>query len=103
MNKEIPLQRDLFTGELVDSRSPKEKRLDRERAQPEQVELFSQREVAQFGVSAHPKIPLSPKTRLELIAEDPRSEEEREADKRSDMEDKNYQLFPLVGAGDGDK
>lgn len=98
MPKETPLQRDLFTGELVDNRSRKEKRRDKKRTQPQQAELFSQREMAQFGVSAHPRIPLSPKTRLELSTEDPRSEEERTADERRDIEDKTYQLFPQVGA-----
>lgn len=94
MSKEIPLQRDMFTGELVDTRSRKQKKRDKDQVQPTQAELFSQREMAQFGVRAHPKIPLSPKTRLELIAEDPRSAEEKAADERRALEEKTYKLFP---------
>lgn len=94
MSKEIPLQRDMFTRELVDTRSRKQKKRDQEQTQPTQAELFSQREMAQFGVRAHPQIPLSPKTRIELAAEDPRTEEEKVADERRVLEEKTYKLFP---------
>lgn len=94
MSKEIPLQRDMFTGELVDRRNRKQKKRDSERTQPRQAEMFSQREVAQFGVTARPKIPLSPKTRIELALEDRRTEEEKEAAEKRFIEEKTYQLFP---------
>lgn len=94
MSKEIPLQRDMFTGELVDTRSRKQKKRDEQRRQLQQTELFSQREVAQFGVRANPKIPLSPKTRIELAAEDLRTEEEKAADERRAQKEKTYKLFP---------
>ncbi len=76
MPKEAPLQVEMFSGELVDNRTPKQKKRAREQDQPQQIEIFSQRELAQFGVEAHPKLPISPKTRIELAIEDSRSEEE---------------------------
>lgn len=85
----------MFTGELVDNRSCREKKRDKERTRPRQPELFSQREVAQFGAKARPKIPLSPKTRIELAAEDPRSEEEKAESERRALEEKTYKLFAL--------
>ena len=94
MSKEIPLQADMFTGELVDNRTRRQKKRDRERTQLRQAELFSTREVAQFGVRANPKIPLSPKTRLELAAEDPRTEEERAHDLKRELEEKTCRLLP---------
>ena len=93
MDKERLLQPDLFTGELVDTRSRKQKKRAREQAQPRQGELFSQREMAQFGVRANPKIPLSPKTRLEMAAEDPRTEEEKARDLQQMLEEQTYRLF----------
>lgn len=50
MPKEVPLQFDLFSGELVDNRTAKQKRLDREQEKPQQSLMFSQREMAQFRV-----------------------------------------------------
>ncbi len=41
-------------------------------------ELFSQRDLAQFGVTARPRMPISPNTKLELQAQDPRSSEQKE-------------------------
>ncbi len=75
MPQEIPLQFELFSGELVDNRTPKQKKKAHQQKQPQQIEIFSQRELAQFGVRANPKIPLSPKTRLELAMEDGRDPE----------------------------
>ncbi len=75
----IPLQRDLFSGELVDTRTPTQKKAERERQQPQQIEMFSQHEVAQFGVSARPVMPFSP-GKLVLIQEDLRTDEEIERD-----------------------
>lgn len=103
MSKEIPLQRDMFTGELVDNRNRKQKKRDKERRQLQQTELFSQREMAQFGVKANPKIPLSPKTSIELAAEDPRSEEQKTADERRTVEEKTYRLFPPSHSENGNQ
>lgn len=94
MGKEgTPLQFDMFTGEAVDNRTRQQKKLDKERAQPKQTEMFSQREIAQFGVNPHPLLPLSPNTKLLLISEDPRTEEEIEADRQRAAQKQTYQMF----------
>ena len=92
MSKEVPLQADMFTGELVDTRTRKQKKKAKERQTPQQAEMFSQREMAQFGVQANPKIPLSPKTRLELALQDMRTEEEKERDFQREVEKWSYRL-----------
>lgn len=63
-----PLQFDMFSGDLVDNRTPQQKKQDKARAQPRQIEMFAQRELAQFGVNPRPLMPLSPHTRLLLFA-----------------------------------
>ena len=78
MSKEVRLQIDMFTRELVDTRNKKQKKKAAALTQPRQAEMFSQRELAQFGVQANPKLPLSPKTSIELAIEDKRTEEEKE-------------------------
>jgi hypothetical protein len=86
-------QYDMFSGDLVDTRSRAQRRRDTTAALPSQGELFSQREIAQFGVSANPQMPLSPKTRLELAIDDPRSEEEKDRDRMKAAEASTYGLF----------
>jgi hypothetical protein len=93
MSKEVPLQFDLFSGELVDNRTAKQRRLDREQGRPQQALMFSQREMAQFGVNPRPKLPISPKTRLELMIEDHRTEEEIAAAIQEEALKQNYRLF----------
>lgn len=90
---ERALQYDLFTGELVDNRSAKQKRLAREQEKPEQAMMFSQRDMAQFGVDAHPKIPLSDHTTLGLLFEDHRTEEEKAADIQRQALENNLKMF----------
>lgn len=90
MGKEVSLQYDLFTGELVDARSTKDKRRDKQHHQSYQTEMFSQRDLAQFGVRAKPQLPLSPKTRLELEAFDPRTDDEKEYDQMRAAEAQTY-------------
>jgi len=90
---EPTLQLSLFTGESVDNRTPKQKRLAREQDKPQQAMMFSQRDMAQFGVEAHPKLPLSSKTRLELMVEDRRTEEEIAADIQSEALRNNLRMF----------
>ena len=92
MTKEILLQVDMFTGELVDNRTRKQKKKAREIQQPKQAEMFSQREMAQFGAKANPKLPLSPKTRIELIMQDLRTEEEKEQDLKREIEKHTYPI-----------
>jgi hypothetical protein len=93
MSKEVSLQFDLFSGELVDNRTARQKRLDREQEKPQQALMFSQREMAQFGVNPRPKLPISPKTRLELMVEDHRTEEEIAAAIQAEALRQNYRLF----------
>lgn len=73
------LQRDMFTGELIDNRTRRQKARARKSAKPFTAEMFPSREVAQFGIRAHPLLPISPTTKLTLTIQDPRSPEEREA------------------------
>jgi hypothetical protein len=54
--------------------------------------MFTQREMAQFGVDAHPKLPLSPNTKLELMMEDPRTDEEKAQDLQRQIEQHTYPL-----------
>jgi len=94
MSKEgPPLQFDMFTGEPVDNRTRKQKKQDKERGLPKQTEMFSQREIAQFGVNPRPLLPLSPNTKLLLIPEDPRTEEEIEQDRQRAAQKQTYQMF----------
>jgi hypothetical protein len=97
MSKEIPqphaLQIGLFSGELVDTRSDKQRKQDRERSLPQQPFMFSQRDMAQFGVNSKPQLPLTDKTRLVLIAEDPRTPEEMERDTQREAEKQTYRMF----------
>ena len=90
---EISLQHDLFTGELVDNRTQRQKQADRNRELPQQAELFSAREVAQFGVRARPQIPLAPGTSLVLVSEDPRTPEEKERDAQRAAEERTEPMF----------
>jgi hypothetical protein len=98
MTKEISRQYDMFSGELVDTRTRRQKRRDRDRELPRQAEMFSQRDIAQFGVNANPKLPISPKTRLELAAEDLRTEEEKEWDLQRGAEERTYPLPGVRGS-----
>jgi len=93
MSKEVPLQFDLFSGELVDNRTAKQRRLAREQEKPQQTMMFSQREMAQFGVDPRPKLPISPKTRMELMIEDHRTEEEKAAAIQEEALKQNFRLF----------
>jgi len=50
MSKEgLSLQYDLFSGELVDTRSDSQKRKDKERSSPQQTQMFKTPEMVQFG------------------------------------------------------
>lgn len=76
MGKETYLQSNLFDRELVDTRTRKQKRQARAREGLQQTALFSQRDVAQFGVTARPLIPLPPHATFRLISDDTRTDEE---------------------------
>ncbi|MCB0020254.1 MAG: hypothetical protein KDE09_20825 [Anaerolineales bacterium] len=99
MPKELPLQAHLFTGELLDNRTPAQKRKAAHQALPQQGELFSQRDLAQFGVRAHPQLPLSSMTHLKLAIQDPRSPAEIEADERRAIEERTYPIPGIIDTG----
>lgn len=82
-----------FEGELVDNRSKSQRKRDRERTKPRQAEMFPQREMAQFGVKPNPKLPISPKTSLELAMEDLKTEEEIEQERMKAAQELTYSLF----------
>ncbi len=90
-----PLQYALFSGELVDTRTATQKQADLQREQPQQTQMFRQRDVAQFGVRARPQMSLSPHTKLVLIAEDPRTEEEIERDRLRQAQELTTAMFPI--------
>ncbi len=95
MALETPLQYDLFTGEKVDNRTATQRKADAQRDQLQQIEMFKQREIAQFGVRAHPQMSLSPHTKLVLVREDPRTEEEIERDRMKEAEDNTHPMFVI--------
>ena len=97
MPKEVPLQIDMFTDDLVDTRTARQKRLAKKSAAPQQFEMFSQRDIAQFGVTARPKMPLPPGATMALIIQDPRSPEQVEADRLRAAEALNGHLFADPG------
>ncbi len=79
MSAEVMLQRDIFSGELVDTRTASQRRRDEQADQPQQIEMFSQRDLAQYV--PRPMMPLSTDMHLVLVQEDPRTEEEKERDR----------------------
>lgn len=91
MSKEgIPLQYDLFSRELVDTRSDGQKKKDRERITPQQMQMFKTPEIVQAG-SHHPtayKEWLSQATSppLTLEIQDARTPEETERDRQREVE-----------------
>lgn len=92
MSKENALQISLFGGELVDTRTRAQKKRAKAQAQPRQMEMFSQRQLAIFGAKANPKLPISPKTRIELAIEDRRSQEEKDRQLRQEIEENTYPM-----------
>lgn len=96
---EIPLQIDLFTSEKVDTRTVAQKKASN-LVKPEQVEMFSQADLAQFGVRANPQMSLSEHTRLILICEDPRTPEEIERDRERQAQSLTHSLFEETKAPD---
>jgi hypothetical protein len=65
MAREVYFQAEMFSGDLVDSRTETQKKRARELGQPRQAEMFSQRELAQFGVTEPiPSYPSPPRPAL---------------------------------------
>lgn len=73
---DIPFQRDMFTGDLVDTRTATQRR----GAVLQQLPMFSINETFTFGTRARPYLAAAPKPKLELVCEDVRTPEEIEAD-----------------------
>src|SRR5258708_26286494 len=93
-NPEIPLQHDMFSGALVDTRTARQKEQDKLRTLPQPVEMFPQREIAQFGVVAHPLMSINDKTQLGLVNEDPRTDLEKARDLEREAQRHMVELFP---------
>lgn len=93
MSPEVPLQQDMFTGQLADTRSSYRKRLDREHNQPQQMQMFRAREVVDIGASVRPWLKDLPSYPLVLESEDVRTEEEIERDLMREAEALTTPLF----------
>ena len=100
--KEIPLQYDFFSGELVDNRTRKQKRADRQANGDQQIEMFTQRDLAQFGVRSRSEMALltakGTPVAMALEMEDPRTEEQKELDRQKAAEDLTNPLPELEPA-----
>jgi hypothetical protein len=83
----------MFTGEWDDNRTRRQKKRDKERAKPKQQMMFSQREMAVFGVNPRPRFSLSPHTRLRLLYPDFRTPDEIEADREKAARDRTKAMF----------
>ncbi|MCI0711195.1 MAG: hypothetical protein L0154_13640 [Chloroflexi bacterium] len=88
-----PVQKDMFTDEWVDNRTKRQKKRDAAREAPQQPFMFSQREMAQFGVNSHPRFPLSPHTSLRLLYPDYRTPAEVEADREREAQSRTARMF----------
>ena len=84
----------MFTGNLVDTRTRQQKQEDNRREQLQQTLMFSQRDLAQFGVNPKPLFSLSPHMKLPLLVYDPRTEEEVARDQQKEPERQTVPLFP---------
>jgi hypothetical protein len=80
MSVEIPLQKEMFSGALVDARSDYRKRQNRQGQQPKQMALFSARETVQVGVNPRPWLKELPPPTLTLEIQDARTDEEKARD-----------------------
>ena len=89
----LPLQYDLFSRELVDNRSDYQKRKDKVRNAPQQLQMFATPEMVQFGVSARPWLNDAPQPKLVLEIEETRTPEEIERDLMREAEKQTASLF----------
>ena len=95
-SKEIPLQREMFTGDLVDNRSSYQKRLDKERQAPQQMVLFATGDMVQLGEKVRPWLSQTARPPLVLEKEDPRTPEEIERDLQREAEALTNSMFGLA-------
>ncbi len=95
--KEVPLQASLFADKLVDTRTRKQRTVARQASGQQQIEMFKQRDLAQFGVRARPQLPAVARNGqalgMVLEIEDPRTEEEKALARQKAAEDKTVPLF----------
>lgn len=96
----VPLQPDMFTGKLRDTRTRRQKEQAKQERGLQQTVMFSQRDMAQFGVRSRPLMDLHP-GRLALIMEDPRTPEEIAADIQREAERRTTPMFGKL-PGDSD-
>lgn len=80
---------------MVETRTSTHQR--REDGRGQQIEMFSQRAIAQFGVKAHPLIALTSATTMRLEVEDHRTPEERERDVQRAAEERTHPMFAEAG------
>jgi hypothetical protein len=76
----IPLQKDMFSGELKDNRTRSQRKADRESSKPQQNSMFAFEETYEFGASYRPWLKEAPVGSLELVREDIRTPDEIERD-----------------------
>lgn len=93
MIAEIPLQIDLFTGELVDTRTAAQKQAERERYRPTQLSMFSATEQVEQTAPARPWLQAFPAPVLLLAIQDVRTDEEKERDMQREAEKLTISLF----------
>jgi hypothetical protein len=87
----------MFSDELVDTRTPKQKKRARARRLPQQEELFKPREVLQFGVTGRPGMPIPEDKHFRLEMQDPRTPEEKR-----DLQRAAEELTYPLATGDSD-
>jgi hypothetical protein len=99
MPAEIPLQVEMFTGTLVDTRTDAQKERDERAAYPKQTFMFSQSELVQIDRPAtatrawqHEANPAP----LELVMQDTRSEEEQQREQHAVEISLIAPLFPNI-------
>lgn len=80
MSAESPKQYDMFSGELVDNRTSRQRRADRQRDDWQQLSMFKLSETYQPGVTPRPWLNEMPRGTLMLEREDHRTPEEIETD-----------------------
>lgn len=93
MAVEVWQQRNLFTGELEDTRSRRQKELDRERVQPQQLAMFSIGETFAFGVATRPWLNDAPRPPLTLEILDVRTPEDIAHDLEKEAQKLTTSLF----------
>lgn len=93
MSTEIPLQKDMFTDDLLDTRSRAQKSRDHESKQFRQISMFSARDTVQFGVGLRPWLKNVGQSTLELELQDERTEEQKEQERRRISEALTVPLF----------